>query len=57
MPWVAYGEVMSQPTMRFVRSKRLLEQSVQMLAGLRDQLVRERTKLSNIIRGHAIMKG
>lgn len=53
----ALCEAVSRPTMRFVRPKSLEEQSAQMLAGVRDQLVRERTKLSNIIRGHAMECG
>lgn len=53
----ALCEAVSRPTMRFARPKSLEEQSAQMLAGVRDQLVRERTKLSNIIRGHAMECG
>lgn len=53
----ALCEAVSRPTMRFVRPKNLEEQSGLMLAGVRDQLVRERTRLSNIIRGHAMECG
>ena len=47
----AICEAMSRPTMRFVAVKTAAEQAALMLAGLRDQLVRRRTQLTNAIRG------
>jgi len=49
----AICEAMSRPTMRFVAVKTAEEQAALMLAGLRDQMVRRRTQLSNAIRGYA----
>src|SRR4051794_16416843 len=49
----AICEAMSRPTMRFVAVKSAEEQAALMLAGLRDQMVRRRTQLSNAIRGYA----
>jgi transposase len=49
----AICEAMSRPTMRFVAVKTAEEQAALMLAGMRGQLVRRRTQLSNAIRGHA----
>ena len=46
-------EAMSRPTMRFVPIKTEAAQAVQMLAGVRQRLVRERTRLTNEIRGYA----
>jgi transposase len=46
-------EAMSRPTMRFVPVKTAEEQAALMLVGVRDRLVRNRTQLSNTIRGHA----
>jgi transposase len=46
-------EAMSRPTMRFVPIKDEARQAVQMLAGVRQRLVRDRTRLTNEIRGHA----
>lgn len=46
-------EAMSRPRMRFVPIKSAEQQAVQMLIGLRDRLVRQRTQLSNAIRGYA----
>jgi transposase len=46
-------EAMSRPTMRFVPIKDEDRQALQMLAGVRDRLVRERTRLTNEIRGYA----
>lgn len=46
-------EAMSRPTMRFVPVKSAQTQAALMLASLRDRLVRERTRLGNVIRGHA----
>jgi transposase len=43
---------MSRPTMRFVPVKSAERQAVQMLAGVRERLVRERTRLTNEIRGY-----
>ena len=49
----AICEAMSRPTMRFVPVKTAEQQATLMLAGVRDQLVRRRTQLSNTIRGYA----
>jgi len=49
----AICEAMSRPTMRFVPIKTAEQQAALMLAGMRDQLVRRRTQLSNAIRGYA----
>ena len=51
----AICEAMSRPKVqrRFVPVKEAESQAGQMLMGLRDQLVRRRTQLSNTIRGHA----
>ncbi|TAJ74418.1 MAG: IS110 family transposase [Gallionellaceae bacterium] len=49
----ALCEAMSRPTMRFVGVKTAEQQAAQMLAGVRDRLVRRRTQLSNAIRGYA----
>jgi transposase len=49
----AICEAMSRPTMRFVPVKTEAEQAALMLAGLREQMVRRRTQLSNAIRGYA----
>jgi transposase len=46
-------EAMSRPTMRTVPVKSEAQQAVLMLVGMRDGLVRERTRLTNAIRGHA----
>jgi len=46
-------EAMSRPRMRFVPIKTAEQQAAQMLIGLRDRLVRQRTQLSNAIRGYA----
>ncbi|HEY1560000.1 MAG TPA: IS110 family transposase [Caulobacteraceae bacterium] len=46
-------EAMSRPTMRFVPVKTAEEQAALMLVGVRERLVRNRTQLSNTIRGHA----
>ena len=46
-------EAMSRPTMRFVPVKSAEAQAVLMLIGVRDRLVRQRTQLTNAIRGHA----
>ena len=46
-------EAMSRPTMRFVPVKSAEEQAALMLVGVRERLVRNRTQLSNTIRGHA----
>jgi transposase len=46
-------EAMSRPRMRFVPVKTAEQQAALMLAGVRDQLGKQRTKLSNMIRGHA----
>src|SRR5260370_5291782 len=44
---------MSRPTMRFVPVKTAEQQAALMLVGLRDRLLRNRTQLSNAIRGYA----
>jgi transposase len=49
----ALCEVMSRPTMRFVPVKTAEQQAALMLVGVRDRLVRNRTQLSNTIRGYA----
>jgi transposase len=49
----AICEAMSRPTMRFVPVKTAEQQAALMLAGMRDQLIRRRTQLSNAIRGYA----
>jgi transposase len=46
-------EAMSRPTMRFVPVKSAESQAALMLVGMRDRLIRSRTRLSNTIRGHA----
>jgi transposase len=46
-------EAMSRPTMRPVPVKSEAQQAVLMLTATRDRLVRERTRLTNAIRGHA----
>ncbi len=49
----AICEAMSRPTMRFVPVKTAEQQAALMLAGMRDQLVRRRTQVTNAIRGYA----
>jgi transposase len=49
----ALCEAMSRPTMRFVPVKTVEQQAALMLVGLRDRLIRNRTQLSNAIRGYA----
>jgi transposase len=49
----AICEAMSRPRTRFVGAKSVEQQAGQMLFGVREQLVRRRTQLSNAIRGHA----
>jgi transposase len=49
----AICEAMSRPTMRFVAVKTAEQQAALMLEGVRDSLVRRRTQLSNMMRGHA----
>ena len=49
----ALCEAASRPHMRFVPAKSTDEQAALMLAGQRERLVRQRTKLVNAIRGHA----
>src|SRR3954464_10848502 len=44
---------MSRPPMRFVPVKTAEQQATLMLVGVRDRLIRNRTQLSNAIRGHA----
>jgi transposase len=46
-------EAMSRPTMRFVPIKSEARQAMQMLVGVRQRQVRERTRLTNEIRGYA----
>ena len=48
----AVCEAMSRPSMRFVPVKTAEQQAAQMLAGVRAQLVRRRTQLTNAIRGY-----
>jgi transposase len=49
----ALCEAMSRPTMRFVPVKTPEQQAALMLVGLRDCLIRQRTQLTNAIRGYA----
>jgi transposase len=49
----ALCEAMSRPTMRFVPVKTAEQQAALMLVGLRDRLIRQRTQLTNAIRGYA----
>lgn len=49
----AVCEAMSRPGMRLVAAKSAEQQAGLMLIGVRDRLVRNRTQLSNAIRGHA----
>lgn len=49
----AICEAMSRPRMRFVPVKTAAQQATLMLAGTRDELIRRRTQLSNMIRGYA----
>ena len=49
----AICEAMSRPRMRFVPVKTAEQQADLMLAGVRGQLEKQRTRLSNMIRGHA----
>jgi len=49
----AICEAMSRPRTRFVPVKSRENQAAQMLVGVRDQLIRRRTQLSNAIRGYA----
>ena len=49
----AICEAMSRPRMRFVPVKTAEQQAALMLIGVRDQLGRRRTQLSNAIRGYA----
>jgi transposase len=44
---------MSRPTMRVVPVKTTEQQATLMLVGVRDRLIRHRTRLVNAIRGHA----
>jgi transposase len=49
----ALCEAMSRPSMRFVAVKSAEAQAGLMLASVRDLLIRQRTQVSNAIRGHA----
>jgi transposase len=49
----ALCEAMSRPTMRFVPAETVEQQAALMMVGLRDRLIRNRTQLSNAIRGYA----
>ena len=49
----ALCEAMSRPTMRFVPVRTSEQQAALMMVGLRDRLIRNRTQLSNAIRGYA----
>jgi Transposase and inactivated derivatives len=49
----ALCEAMSRPTMRFVPVKTKEQQAALMLVGVRDRLIRNRTQLSNAVRGYA----
>jgi transposase len=48
----AICEAVTRPTMRFVETKSPEQQSIMMLHRVRSMLVRQRTQLSNAIRGH-----
>jgi transposase len=49
----ALCEAMSRPTMRFVPVKTAEQQAALTLVGVRDRLIRNRTQLTNAIRGYA----
>ena len=49
----AICEAMSRPSMRVVPVKSVEQQAALMLVGMRDRLIRQRTQLSNSIRGYA----
>jgi hypothetical protein len=49
----ALCKAMSRPTMRFVPVKTAEQQAAVMMVGLRDRLIRNRTQLSNAVRGYA----
>ena len=49
----ALCEAMSRATMRFVPVKTAEQQAALMLVGIRDRLIRNRTQLTNAIRGYA----
>lgn len=49
----AVCEAMSRPTMRFVPIKGAESQAALMMVGMRDRLIRNRTQLTNAIRGYA----
>ena len=51
----ALCEAMSRPTMRFVPVKTAEQQAALMLVGVRDRLIRNRTQLTNAIRGYVLM--
>jgi transposase len=53
----ALCEAMSRPTMRFVPVKTAEQQAALMMVSLRDRLIRNRTQLSNAIRGYAAKFG
>ena len=53
----ALCEAMSRPTMRAVRVKTAEQQAALMLVGMRDRLIRNRTQLTNAIRGYAAELG
>jgi transposase len=50
-------DAMSRPTMRFVPVKTAKQQATLMLVGIRDRLIRNRTQLTNTIRGYAVEFG
>lgn len=53
----ALCEAMSRPTMRFVPVNTADQQAALMLVGVRERLIRNRTQLSNAIRGFAMEFG
>jgi transposase len=53
----ALCEAMSRPTMRAVPVKTAEQQAALMLVGMRDRLIRNRTQLTNAIRGYAAELG
>jgi transposase len=53
----ALCEAMSRPTMRFVPTKTAEQQAAVMLVCVRDRLIRNRTQLTNALRGYAAELG
>jgi transposase len=53
----ALCEAMGRPTMRFVPVETAEQQAAMMLVGVRDRLIRNRTQLTNALRGYAAELG